>query len=84
VKISDAPHVKVYQEEGVTLLPVTAFESITHALLARADWWEGTTIYGVTFFVRCATVTDVHLVTQAALDLQKAEEEDASPPPWAQ
>jgi hypothetical protein len=76
MKVVDVPHVKVYQAGTMTILPVTAFEPLTHALASGAEWWEGTTAYGSALFVRCATITDVHLVPQAAIDLCKAEDDE--------
>lgn len=77
MKLSDAPHVKLYQASTMTMLPATAYEPLTHALVSGAEWWEGTTAYGSAFLVRCSTITDVHLVTQHAIELGKAEDEEA-------
>jgi len=77
MKLTDAPHVKVYQGQSVTYFPCTAYESITHALLSETEWWEGQTLYGATSTIRCATITDVHFVPQSALDIGKAEDDEA-------
>ena len=77
MKLTDAPHVKVYQAQSVTYLPLAAYESITHALISGAQWWEGETLYGCTSTIRCASITDVHFTPQSALDIGKAEDDEA-------
>jgi hypothetical protein len=70
----DEPHVKLFQAGGMTLFPLSAYESLTHALQAGDVWWEGTTVYGTTVLVRLRTVTDVHFMSAEALAEVKADE----------
>lgn len=71
------PHVRMYQPQTVTELPTSAYESLTHALQSGAEWWEGETVHGASLLVRLSTVTDVHFMTQQAIDA--ATETDT---PW--
>lgn len=71
-------HVRCFQGDTLTLLPATAFESITHALTSGAVWWEGKTLYGAETLMRCASITDVTFATEAAIAAARADDE----PEW--
>lgn len=77
MKLTETPHVKIFQRDTVTFLPLAAYEDITRLLESGAEFWEGQTLYGATAFIRLTTVTDVHFVPQSAIDLAKREEDEA-------
>lgn len=76
------PHVRLFQRacETATLLPLSAWESLGHALDTSAEWWEGETIYGATVRIRVSTIADIHYVTQAALDAAREDDEQETYP----
>lgn len=71
------PHVVVYQDGSSTLLPLTAWESLNHALDTNEEWWEGKTLHGADWRVRTETIADIGRMTQPVLDLLKREREEA-------
>lgn len=74
---TDQSHVRVWQsgQDMPTLLPATAYEPLTHALTTGAEWWEGTTLYGATVLIRCATIADVTLATVESMAEANADTE---------
>lgn len=78
MKHSEKPHTLVFQADGSRILfPLEAGPTIRQVLKADPmGWLAMADVYGCEVFIRLASITDVHPMTQEVLDALKADTVD--------